>query len=152
MYEKDYDFFITDGRFGKFVFKSCQNTYISVKEMEALIIESLELYRENRDYAIRRIEEADKMLNKIANIRGELSPVIIKHKKRIATIKALIKGGADITACDGNFAILNDEVMISLANRSWKRLSKEEWFKMENVRKELKALIEDLNNVDREQV
>lgn len=144
LYTKEDDFFITDRRFGKFIFEPFDGSKEHVEEMENITVEALKMYREDKNGALQKIEKADEKLHMIYHLSGKLTNDISKHKKRMATLKALIQGGADITACDGNFVILSDEVMLTLSNRSWKRLDKEKWFKMENVTKELKSLIEEL--------
>jgi hypothetical protein len=149
LYEKEDTFFMTDGRFGKFEFSANSKNYYKVKDMERAILDALQNYREDRDFAVSRLDDATKLLSRMAWDYPPMSDLAAKQKKRVATLKALIKGGADITGCDGNFAILSDVVMISLSNRTWKRLEKEEWFKMENVRQDLKALIEEISNYER---
>jgi hypothetical protein len=147
IYEKDSNFFITDGRFGKFKFHPGPRVSSArVTRMENFIVDALKQYRENIDEGLDSLKQAEDELHSISFFSGVgiTDKLMSKQKARIRTIRALMKGGADVTACDGNFAILSDEVMISLSNRTWKRLSKEEWFHMENVRKDLKALIEEL--------
>lgn len=150
IYEKNDDFFITDGRFGKFRFDPGPKVSSArVKRMEHFIVEALKQYRESIDDGLNALKQAEDELASISFFGGMTfrDKLLSKQQARIRTIRALMKGGADITACDGNFAILSDEVMISLSNRTWKRLSKEEWFHMKNVRKDLKALIEELKVV-----
>ena len=148
LYEKEDTFFMTDGRFGKFEFSANVENYGRVKSMERAILDALQNYREDIPFALSRLDDATKLLDRMVWDYHDMLDTAAKQKRRVATLKALIKGGADITGCDGNFAILSDAVMISLSNRTWKRLEKEEWFKMQNVRKDLKSLIEELADAE----
>lgn len=151
IYKKERNVLIKDGRFGKFKLESTNVSAELMMSMETAVFEALRNYREDLKFAMNRIKQARAILTLMMDVDYQSSDLFSKHRKRLSTLSHLIKMGADITACDGNFAIISDRVMISLSNRTWKRLEKEEWFYTAKDVNGLKALVEELVNYENAQ-